>query len=77
MDERNQKERLNDPKVLDIGWTEVAGVGSSWKRDLGASVHITVEENRMLANLGSPPLVTRSLLLCYLLPSEDAYLPGL
>ena len=48
-----------DPKVLDIGWTETAGPSSSWRRDLGASVHIRVKENLMLGNLGSTRLVTR------------------
>jgi len=33
MDQRNRKERLNDPKVLDISWTETAGFSSSWRRE--------------------------------------------
>jgi len=57
MDQRSRNERLHDPKLLDIGWTEIAGLGSSARRDLGASVHIRVKENLMLGNLGSQRLV--------------------
>jgi hypothetical protein len=57
LDQRTLKERLSDPKVLDIGWTETAGQSSAWKRDLGASVHVRVKENLMLGNMGSRSLV--------------------
>lgn len=68
-DQRSLKERLKDPKVLDIGWTEITGVGSFGKRDLGTSVHIRVKENLMLGNLGSKRLVIWSSRI--LLPVEE------
>lgn len=61
-DDRPRIERLQSPKVMDIGWTELSPdlVG---KRDVGSSVHISLSENR---NMGqrTQKTVTSTPILC-------------
>ncbi|KAI0723881.1 hypothetical protein C8T65DRAFT_798658 [Cerioporus squamosus] len=51
-DMRSLEERLNDPRVLDVGWTEFAAPTDSDDLRTVSTTHLALEENRILMNKG-------------------------
>ena len=57
MDRRPYKERIDNPKILDIGFTEFDLPDSSKELRVKTSLHWLVEENSRLNNPGSKRVV--------------------
>ena len=57
-DIRLLEERIRDPKVLDVGWTEFSPPQSSTDICVMGARHIMIAENRLLNNRSSKKLVS-------------------